>query len=141
MYQVTYPIHFKKNAVKDEIVGVSAASGLAVGASADSATGFSDAGLLSGLGANTCKKISPDFANRITSDTNTSPDRIRSFGDPLSALDFNATTVMPPFGFRFNNIVHSYKGLFLKDAAPLHDVERNPLTPSPEDSKAEVITE
>ena len=29
----------------------------------------------------------------------------------------------------------------MKDAVPLHDVERNPLTPSPDDSKAEVITE
>ena len=47
---------------------------------------------------------------------------------------------MPSFGFRFNNSAHSYKVLFIKDAVPLHDVERNPLTPSPEDSKAEVIT-
>ena len=73
--------------------------------------------------------------------TNTSPDRIRYFGDPISAFDFNATAVMPSFGFRFNNSAHSYKGLFTKDAVPLHDVERNPLTPSPEDSKAEVKTE
>ena len=56
-------------------------------------------------------------------------------------LDFNSTTVMPSMGFRWGNSAHSYKGLFIKDAVRIHDVERNPLTPSPEDSKAEVITE
>ena len=45
-----------KNIVKNEIVGVGAASGLAIGASADSASGFSDGGLLSGLGAGIGKK-------------------------------------------------------------------------------------
>ena len=82
-----------------------------------------------------------DFANRITSDTNTSPDRIRYFGDPISMFDKNATTVMPSFKQRWKNSAHSYKGLFIKDAVPLHDVEKNPLTISPDDSKAEVITE
>ena len=106
----------------------------------DSAIGFTDGGLLSGLGADIGKKVSTDFANRITSDTNTSPDRIRYFGDPISAFDFQAKTVMPSFGFRFNNSAHSYKELFIKDAVPLHDVERNMLEPSPDDSKAEVIT-
>ena len=33
------------------------------------------------------------------------------------------------------------KGLFIKDAVPLHDVERNPLTPSPADSNPKVIAE
>uniref|UniRef100_UPI0040496D7C lipase family protein n=1 Tax=Flavobacterium sp. TaxID=239 RepID=UPI0040496D7C len=70
----------------------------------------------------------------------TNPNRIRYFGDPISALDFNATTVIPSIGFRFNNSAHSYKGLFIKDAVPLHDVEKNPLTTSPDDSKATVIT-
>ena len=122
-----------KNIIKDEIVGAGVARGVAIGTSADAAIGFSDGGLLSGLGADIGKKISSDFSNRITSDTNTSLNRIRYFGDPISAFDFNATTVMPSFGFRFNNSAHSYKGLFIKDAVPLHDVERNPLTPSPED--------
>ena len=63
--------------MKDEIVGAGVAGGLAIGASADSAIGFSDGGLLSGLGADIGKKISTDFANRITEDTNTNPDRIR----------------------------------------------------------------
>ena len=95
-----------------------------IGASADTAIGFSDGGLLTGLGADIGKKVSTDFSNRITSDTNTSPDRIRYFGDPVSMFDFNATTIMPSFGFRFNNSAHSYKGLFIKDAVPLHDVEK-----------------
>ena len=37
-----------------------------------SAIGFSDGGLLSGLGADIGKKISPGISNRITSGTNTS---------------------------------------------------------------------
>ena len=72
--------------------------------------------------------------------TNTNPNRIRWAGDPISALDFNATTVMPSFKQRFNNSAHSFNGLFIKDAVPLHDVERTPLTVSPDDSQAEVIT-
>ena len=56
-------------------------------------------------------------------------------------FDLNSTTVMPSMGFKSKNSAHSYKRLFIKDAAPIHDVEHNPLTPSPEDSKAEVITE
>ena len=87
-----------------------------------------------------CKKVSSDFANKITSDTNTSPNIIKYFGDPISACDFNATTIMPSFKQRWNNSAHSNSGLFIKCAVPLHDVDRNPLTPSPEDSKAGVIT-
>ena len=56
--------------------------------------------------------------------TNTNPNRIRYFGDPISALDFNATTVMPSFKQRFNNSAHSYKGLFIKDAVEIHDNEK-----------------
>ena len=130
-----------KNIVKNEIVGAGVAGGVAIGASADSAIGFSDGGLLSGLGANIVKKVSTDFANRITEDNNTSPDRIRFFGDPISAFDFNATTVMPSFGFRFNNSAHSYKGLFIKYAVTLHDAMTNPLAISDNDEDAEVITE
>ena len=77
----------------------------------------------------------------ITEDTNTSTHRIRYLSDPVSMFDFNSTAVMPSMGFRWKNSAHSCKGLFIKDAVPIHDVERNPLTPSPEDSKAEVITE
>ena len=128
-----------KNIVKNEIVTAGVASGLAIGTSADSVFGFSDGGLLSGLGAD-IGKVPSDFANRITEETNTSPDRIRYLGDPVSMFDFNSTTVMPSMGFRLKNSAHSYKGLFIKDAVPTHDVERNPLSTS-EDSKAEVTTE
>ena len=107
----------------------------------DSAIGFSDAGLLSGLGSDIGKKVSSDFANRITEDTNTSPDRIRYFGDPVSMFDFNAKTVMPSMGFRWNNSAHSYKELFIKDAVPLHDTPKHMLEPSPDDSDATVVTE
>jgi hypothetical protein len=130
-----------KNIVKDEIVSAGVAGGLSIGAFADSAIGFADGGLLAGLGADIGKKVSTDFANRLTSDTNTSPDRIRYFGDPISFFDNNAKTVMPSFGFRFNNSAHSYKELFIQDAVPLHDTIKNPLTPSPDDSEADVITE
>ena len=68
------------------------------------------------------------------------PNRIRYVGDPISALDFNATNVIPSMGFRWKNSAHSYKDLFIKDAVPLHDTIHNPLTISPDDSKAEVIS-
>ena len=70
----------------------------------------------------------------------TNPNRIRWAGDPISALDFNSTTVMPSFKQRWNNIAHSYPGSFIKDAVPVHDTIHNPLTQSPDDSQAEVIT-
>ena len=117
-----------------------AAGGLAIGASADAAIGFSNGGILSGLGAAIGKQISSDFANRITEGTKTSPDRARYFGDPVSMFDFNSTTVMLSMGFRWKNSAHSYKGLQIADKVPLHDTPKNPLTPSPEDSKAEIIT-
>ena len=66
-----------KNLVKDEIVGAGVAGMGYIGASADTAIGFSDGGLLAGLGADMGKKVSTDFANRITSDTHTSLDRIK----------------------------------------------------------------
>ena len=66
--------------------------------------------------------------------------RIRWAGGPISALDFNSTTVMPSFKQRFNNSAHSYSGSFIKDALPVHDTARNNLNPSPDDSEAEVIT-
>ena len=106
----------------------------------DSAIGVSDGGLLTGLGADIVKKVSSDFAYRITSGTNASPDRIRYFGDPASMFEFSSTAVFPSFKQRWNNNAHSYSGLFIKDPVPLHDVEQNPLTPPPDDSKAEVIT-
>ena len=58
-----------KNLIKDEIITAGAAGMGYIRASADAAIGFSDGGLLIGLGADIGKKISSDFANRITSDT------------------------------------------------------------------------
>ena len=114
-----------KNIVKDEIVGAGVAGMGYIGASVDTAIGFSDGGLLTGMGADIGKKVSSDFANRITEDTNTSPDRIRYFGDPVSMFDFNAKTVMPSMGFRWNNSAHSYKELFIKDDVSLHNTMKN----------------
>ena len=132
---------FLKNIIKNEIVGAGAAGGLAIGASVDSAIGFSDGGLLTGLGVDIGKKVSTDFANRITSDTNTSPDRIRYLGDPVSMFDFNSTTVFPSFKQRWRNSAHSYSGLEIADKVPLHDTMRSPLSIPPDDNEAAVITE
>ena len=60
--------------------------------------------------------------------TNKNPNIIRYFGDPISALDFGSTTVMPSMGFRWKNSAHSYKELFIKDSVPLHDVEKHVRT-------------
>ena len=130
-----------KDIIKNEIVGAGAAGGLAIGGTMDAGIGFSDAGLLSALGSDIGKKISSDFANRMTEDNSTSPDRIRYFGDPISMFGFNAKTVMPSFKQRWNNSAHSYSGLFIKDAVPVHDAPKNPLTPPPGDSEATVITQ
>ena len=70
----------------------------------------------------------------------TNPNRIRYFGDPISALDFGSTTVMTSFKQRLWNSAHSYSGLEIADAVPVHDTIRNPLTISPDDSEATVIT-
>ena len=56
-------------------------------------------------------------------------------------FDFNAKTGMPSFGFRFNNSAHSYRGLFIKGAVPLHGTLKNMLEPPPDDNEATVVTE
>ena len=48
---------------------------------------------------------------------------------------------MPSMGFRWKSSAHSYKGLQIAGKVPSHDTKKNPLTPSPDDSLAEVITE
>ena len=68
------------------------------------------------------------------------PKRIRWAGDPISALDFNSTTVIPSFKQRWRNSAHSYYGLFIKDAVPVHGTMKNMLEQSPDDSQAQVIT-
>ena len=84
-----------KSIIKNSILDLGVASGVAIGASADSAIGFSDGGVLTGLGADIGKRIPTDMANRVTEDTNTTPDRTRYFGDPISMFDFQAKTIMP----------------------------------------------
>ena len=96
---------------------------------------------VSGLGADIGKRNATDMGNILTEDNNTSPDRIRYVGDPISVFDMNAKTVSPSFKQRWNNSAHIFSGLFVKDAVPVHDVERNNLTPSPDDREAEIITE
>ena len=111
----------KQSIVKDEIVAGGVAGGLAIGTTVDSASGFSDGGLLSGLGCDIGKRVSTDFAKRITPGTNTSPDRIKYFGDPISMFDLNSTTIMPAFKQRWRNSAHSYSGLEIADKVPLRD--------------------
>ena len=48
------------------------------------------------------------MGNRLTEDTNKHVDRIRYFGDPISALDFNATTVFPSFKHRWRHSADSF---------------------------------
>ena len=52
-----------KSKVKSSIFDLGVAGGVAIGASADSAIGFSDGVLLSGMGADIGKKVSTDMAN------------------------------------------------------------------------------
>ena len=103
-----------KGIIQNEIVGAGVAGGLAIGTSAGSDIGFADGGLLSGLGADIGKQLGSDMSKILTEDDNTSPDGIRYFGGPISALDVNSTTVMPSMDFRWNNSAHSYKGCFIK---------------------------
>ena len=55
-------------------------------------------------------------------------------------FDFNSTTVMPSFEQRWRNSAHSYSGLEVADKVPLRDTMRNPLSTSPDESEATVIT-
>ena len=110
--------------------------GVAGGVYADSAIGFADGGLVTKLSAD----VAHDMGTRLTSDNNTSPDRIRYLGDPTSAMEFNAKAAMPSSKQRFNNSAHSYSGLQIAGKVQIHDTLKNPLTPSPDDGEAEVIT-
>ena len=58
----------------------------------------------------------------------------------LLAFLLNAKAVFPSFKQRWGNSAHSYFGLFIKDAVPVHDTVRNNLNPSPGETDAEVIT-
>ena len=132
---------FGKTIVKNGILDLGTGVGAGIGASVDSTMGFVDGGLLTGLGADMGNKLATDLGNRLTEDTNTQPDRIRYFGDPISVLDFNATTVFPSFKHRWKNSAHSYVGLEIADKTQIHDTQKNPLNPSGSDVDSIVITE
>ena len=76
------------------------------------------------------------MANRLTEDSNTSPDIIKYFGGPICFMDFNSTTVSPSYKQRFNNSAHPYAGLHIADKVHVHDTVRNNLTKTPDDKDA-----
>ena len=131
--------------IKDLVVKSSQALGTAVGTSigagVDAATGFTDEGLFT-YGLSTAGgKIGSTIGTRLTTSKEDNPDRIRYAGDPISALDFNAKTVIPSLGFRVNHSAHSYKGLSIPDKVEEHDLEKVPLSIQPEDVNAKILTE
>eukprot|EP00972_Heterocapsa_arctica_P057957 8550391-Heterocapsa_arctica.AAC.1 len=67
--------------------------------------------------------------------------RVRYLGDPISMLDFGASTKIPSFGRRWNQSAHGFQGLSIPDKIPVHDTPKNPLTVSGDDKDAEIITE
>ena len=101
--------------------------GVAGGVYADSAIGFADGGLVTKLSAD----IAHDMGTRLTSDNHTSPDIILYFGDPISAMGFNANAAMPSFKQGFNDSAHSCSGLQIADKVQIHDTIKHLLTPSP----------
>ena len=81
------------------------------------------------------------IGTHLTTRKEDNPDRIIYFGDPISAFDFNAKTVMPSLGFRMNNSAHSYKGLSIPDKVEDHDLVKEALPIQPSDDEANLITE
>ena len=77
---------FGKSVVKNSILDLGVAGGVAIGASADSAVWFPDGGVLTGLGADIGKKVATDMGNILTEDNSTPLDRIPNFGDPISVF-------------------------------------------------------
>ena len=107
----------------------------------DAATGFTDEGFFT-YGLSTAgSKIGSTIGTRLTTSKEDNPDRIRYAGDPISAFDFNAKTVVPSLGFRMNNSAHSYKGLSIPDKFPEHDLAKEALPIQPSDDNAKIITE
>ena len=115
--------------------------GTEIGVGLDAATGFTDEGLFT-YGLSTAGgKIGSTIGTRLTTSKEDNPDRIRYAGDPISAFDFNAKTVVPSLGFRMNNSAHSYKGLSIPDKFPEHDLAKEALPIQPDDDNTKTITE
>ena len=130
----------KKVVVKgSEKLGSSIGTGIGVGI--DSMTGFTDEGLFTAGLSHAGGKIANNLSTNLTTRKEENPDRIRYFGDPVSALDFNAKTVVPSLGFRMNHSAHSYAGLSIPDKIPEHDLNVDRLQPQPSDDNATIITE
>ena len=121
--------------------GLGTAVGTEIGVSMDAATGFTDEGLFT-YGLSTAGgKIGSTIGTRLTTSKEDNPDRIRYAGDPFSALDFNAKTVIPSLGFRMNHSAHSYSGLSIPDKVEEHDLAKVALPIQPSDDNANIIIE
>ena len=130
--------------VKDLVVrgttNLGAEIGGAVGVGVDSLTGFTDQGLFTAGLSSAGGKLGGKVGTRLTTRPEHKPDRIIYYGDPFSALDFNAKSVMPSLDFRMNHSAHSYSGLSIPDKVPEHDLIKVPLSVQPSDSKSQQLT-
>ena len=131
----------KKYLVVKGSQGLGTAVGTSIGAGVDAATGFTDEGLFTAGLSHAGGKIGGTIGTNLTTRKEDNPDRIRYAGDPISALDFNAKTVVPSLGFRMNHSAHSYKGLSIPDKVEEHDLEKVPLSIQPEDDNAKILIE
>ena len=117
--------------------------GGAIGYGIDALTGFEDLGMFTAgftrAGTKVGTKVGNTVGTRLTTRPENNPDRIRYFGDPISALDFNAKTVMPSLKFRWGNSAHTYKGLSIPDKVEEHDTISTPLSIQPSDDQAQII--
>ena len=131
--------------IKDLVVrgttNLGAEIGGAVGVGVDSFTGFTDQGLFTAGLSSAGGKVGAKVGTRLTTRPENNPDRIRYYGDPISALDFNAKSVMPSLGFRMAHSAHSYKGLSIPDKVEEHDLIVEPLKVQPSDTKVQQLTE
>ena len=88
--------------MKDLVVkgsqGLGTAVGTSIGAGVDAATGFTDEGLFTAGLSTAGGKVGSIIRINLTTRKEDRPDRIRYAGDPISAFDFNAKTVVPSLG-------------------------------------------
>ena len=115
--------------------------GGSVGAGVDSLTGFTDEGLFTAGLSSEGGKLGKKLGTRLTTRPENNPDRIRYYGDGISAFDFNAKSVWPSQEFSKNHTPRSYKGLSIPDKVEEHDLTKVPLTVQPNDNKSQQLTE